>query len=83
MNKLEFPLPKNALCKLVEIGILILEKILTFVNEFALFRDCLPMENGGVLHLNRLETPLPQDALFYVWLKRLSDSGEAFLKFRQ
>ena len=40
-----------------------------FVNVFSLFRNYLPLEKGGVLHLNKLESPSPKDALCKVWLK--------------
>ena len=30
--------------------------------------DC-PLEKGGALHLNKLESPSPKDALCQVWLK--------------
>ena len=44
-------------------------RILNFVNVFSLFRYYLPLEKGRVLHLNKLESPLPKDALCQVWLK--------------
>ena len=34
-----------------------------FVNVFSLFRNYLPLEMGGALHLNKLWSPLPKDAL--------------------
>ena len=56
---------------LVEIGSVVLEKNIfkNFVNVFSLFRNYLPSENGGALHLNILEFPLPKDALCQFWLK--------------
>ena len=33
------------------------------VHVFSLFRYYLPLKKGGVLHLNKIETPLPNDAL--------------------
>ena len=36
---------------------------------FSLFRNYLPLEKGGALHLNKLESPSPKDALCQVWLK--------------
>ena len=55
---------------LVEIGSVVLEKkIFNFVNVFSLIRNYLPLEKGGVLHLNKLECPSPKDALYQVWLK--------------
>ena len=35
-----------------------------FVNVFLLFLNYLPLEKGGALHLNKLESPLPKDALY-------------------
>ena len=40
-----------------------------FVNVFMLFRNCLALEKGGALHLNKLESPSPKDAVCQVWLK--------------
>ena len=49
------------------------EHFLKFVNVFSLF--CyIPLE-GGALHLNKLESTSPKDALCQVWLK-LVCSGE-------
>ena len=42
---------------------------LNFLNVFSLFRNYLPLEQGVVLHLNKLESPLPMDALCQVWLR--------------
>ena len=36
---------------------------------FSLFRNYLPLEKGGALYLNKLESPSPKDALCQVWLK--------------
>ena len=56
---------------MVEIGLVVLEKkiFFYFVNVFSLFRNYLPMENVGTLHLNKLEYPSPTDALFQVRMK--------------
>ena len=56
---------------LVDIGHVILERkiFFNFVNEFSLFRDYLPLEKGGALHLNKFESPSPKNALCQVWLK--------------
>ena len=43
-------------------------RFLNFVYVFLLFRN-LPLENGGALHLNKLEFPSPKNALCQVWLK--------------
>ena len=45
---------------LVEIGPLVLEKKIFFlkiVNVFSQFRNYLPLEKGGVRHLNNIESP--------------------------
>ena len=38
-------------------------------KEFSLFRNYLPLEKCMALHLNKLQSPLPKDALCQVWLK--------------
>ena len=40
-----------------------------FVNVFSHFRNDLALEKGRALHLNKLESPSPKDALCQVWLK--------------
>ena len=45
------------------------EFFFNFINAFSLFRNYLPLERDGVLHLNKLESPSPKDALCQVWLK--------------
>ena len=47
-----------------------------FLNFVNVFRNYLPLEKGGALHLNKLESPSPKDALCQVWLKWPSGSGE-------
>ena len=44
-------------------------RFLNFVNVFSLFPNYLPLEKGGALHLNKLESPSPKDALCQVGLK--------------
>ena len=44
-------------------------------SVFAIFYY-FPLEIGGTLHLNKLESPLLKDALCYVRLKLLCSSGE-------
>ena len=39
------------------------------INVFSLFCNYLPLEKGWALHLNKLESPSPKDALCQVWLK--------------
>ena len=40
-----------------------------FVNVFSQFHKHLPLEKGGALRLNKLESPSPKDALCQVCLK--------------
>ena len=45
---------------LVEIGLVVLEKkvvFFNFINIFLIFRNYLPLEKGGVLHLNKFDSP--------------------------
>ena len=44
------------------------EDFLYFVNVFSLFRNYLPLEKDSALHLNKLESPSPKNALCQVWL---------------
>ena len=54
----------------VEIGLLVLKKkIFKYFNVCSLFRDYLPLEKNGARHFNNLESSLPKDALYQVWLK--------------
>ena len=70
MNKLESPSPKDDLCQvwLKLAQWLWRRRFLKFVNVISQFRNYLPLEKGGGLHLNKLEDPSPKDALFQVWL---------------
>ena len=69
-NKLESPSPKDALCKvwLTLAQWIWIRRILNFMY-FSLFRNYLPLEKNGALHLNKLESPSPKAALCQVWLK--------------
>ena len=68
LNKLEPPSPKDALSqvwlKLAQWFWRI--RCLNFVNVFSLFLNYPPLEKGGALHLNKLESPSPKDALCQV-----------------
>ena len=71
LKKIEFPSPKDALCQIW----LKLDqwfwrrRFFNFVNVFSLFRNYLPLEKGRALHLNKLKSSSPKDALCQVWLK--------------
>ena len=71
LNKLKSPSPNDALC---QVWLKLAQwswrrRFLNFVNVFSLFHYYLPLEKGGALHLNKLESPSPKDALCQVWLK--------------
>ena len=71
LNKQESLSPKNALC---QVWLKLAQwfsrrRFFNFVNVFSLFRNYLPLEKGGALHLNKQESPSPKDALCQVWLK--------------
>ena len=70
-NKLESPSPKDALCQvwLKLVQWFLRRKFSNFVNEFLQFRNYLPLEKGGALHLNNLESLSPKNALCQVWMK--------------
>ena len=70
LNKLESSSPKHALCQVwLKLAQWFWRRFFNFVNVFLLFGNYLPLEKGGTLHLNKLESPLPMDTLFQVWLK--------------
>ena len=46
---------------LVEIGPVVLEKIFEFHQYVFAIRNYLPLEKGGALHLNKLESSSPKD----------------------
>ena len=71
LNNLEFPSPKNALCHVsLKLDQWFWRKIfLNFINVFALFHNYLPSEKGRALHLNKIESPSPKNALCHDWLK--------------
>ena len=62
---------------LVEIVSVVLEKkFLGLLNLFLLFHYYLLLEKGVALHLYKLESPSPKNALYQFWLKLVSGSGE-------
>ena len=70
LNKFESPSPKDALC---QVWLKLAQwfwgrRFFNFVNVFSLFHNYLPLEKAGALYLNKLESPLPKDALCKVWL---------------
>ena len=67
--------------KLVEVDLVVSRKDLNFVNVFSLFYNYLPLKMGGTLHLNKLFSPSPKDALWQVWLKLVQWFLRRFLNF--
>ena len=57
---------------LVEISLVVLEKKIFLILSmyFLLFHNYLPLEKGGALYLNKLESPSPKDALCQAWFWR-------------
>ena len=70
LEKLDSPSSKDALCQvLLKLAQWFWRRrFFSFVKIFSLFRNYLPLEKGGALHLNKLESPSPKDALCQVWL---------------
>ena len=71
LKKLESPSSKNDLC---QIWLKLAQwfwrgRFFNFVIVFSLFPNYLPLEKGGAVHLNKLESHSPKDALCQVWLK--------------
>ena len=63
--------------RLVEIGPVVLEKILKFRQcVFSLLHNYLPLEKGGALHLNKLESPITQRCI----VLSLVEIGPVFLE---
>ena len=67
---------------LVEIGSVVLEKKIFKVHQCIFTLSYyLPLEKGVALHLNKIESPLPKDALCQVWLNLASWFLRRRLKF--
>ena len=70
LNKLKSPSPKNALWQVwLELAQWFWRRFLYLVNIISFLCFYLPLVKDGSLHLNKLESPLPKDALYQVWLK--------------
>ena len=71
LNKLESPSPKDALCQVwLKLAQLFWRRrFFKFVKVFSQFRNYLPLEKDGALHLSKLESPSPNNALYQDWLK--------------
>ena len=57
------------------------EDFLILSMSFRYIRYYLPLEKGRALHLNKIESPSPKDALCQVWLKLVLE--EKIFKVRQ
>ena len=63
MQKFEHPFNQDALCHLVEIGVVVLkifQKSLMYFVVLHVYCYYLPLELGCGLHLNKLESTLPK-----------------------
>ena len=71
LNKFESPSSKDALCQVwLKLAQWFLSRrFLNFVNVFSPFCNYLPLKKSMVLHLNKLESPSPKDALCQDCLK--------------
>ena len=87
LNKLESHTPKDALCQ-------VWLKLAQWFwrRRFFEFRQCIltislfiyhPLQKGGALHLNKLESHTPKDALCQVWLKLALWFWRRFFEFRR
>ena len=83
LNKFESPLPKDDLCQvwLKMAQWFWRRRFLIFVNVFSQLCNYLPLEKAGALHLNKLESPSPKDALCQFWLKLVQWFFRSFLNF--
>ena len=64
LNKLEFPSSKDALCQVwLNLAQWFWRRFFNFVNVFSLFHNYLSLEKGWDLHLNKVESLSPKDAL--------------------
>ena len=70
LNKLQSPSPKGALCKvLLKLFQLFRKIFLNFVYAFLLLPYHLFLVKDMARHLNKFDSPSPQDALCQIWLK--------------
>jgi hypothetical protein len=60
---------------LIEFGLLVLKKKI-FKKISVYFCYYLPLEMADRHHMNKIESPLPKDASYQVWLKLACGSGE-------
>ena len=68
LKKFESPLNNDALC---QVWLRLAQwfwrrRFLNFVNIFLFFRNYIPLEKGGVLHLKKVESPSSKDVLCHL-----------------
>ena len=83
MNKIESLSLKDALC---QVWLKLAKwfwrrRFFNFINVFSLFLNYLPLEKGRAIHLMKLESPPPKDALCQIWLKLAQWFCRRFLNF--
>ena len=74
--------PRMLCAKLVEMSPVVLEKkIFKFRQRIFTISLLSPLGKGRALHLNKLESPSPKDALCHVWLKMAEWFWRRFFNF--
>jgi hypothetical protein len=69
LNKLKSPSPKDDLCQVwSNLAQWFWRRFLNDPTPFLYFCEYLPFEEGLALYLNKLESSLPKDNLYQVWL---------------
>ena len=70
LKKLESTSLRDALCQVwLKLALWFWRRFINFVNVFSLYRNYFPLEKGMAHRLNKLESPIPKDALCHVSLK--------------
>ena len=71
LSKLKSTLPEDAFTQVLAFlgNQFLRRRFLKNTNKFSIILNYLPFKEGVTLHLNKLESPLPSDALCQVWLK--------------
>jgi hypothetical protein len=89
-NQFEFPSPKDNLYQAwLNLACWVWGRFLKIFSVFLLFRDYLPLEKGYPFHLNKLESPLPNDNLcqdlskLTQWFWRRSRKCKSLQTYRQ
>ena len=79
LNKIESHSTKAALCQVCfkSAQWFWRRRFFNFVNVFSLFCNYLPLKKGGTLHLNKVESPSPKDALY-----KFRETGSVVLEIK-